>query len=64
MISILAPDRKSVGSAMDLVTATEMIDATTAVAEAGKSKCLTLYLMDFLWSISYIKYSTKDTDSY
>lgn len=48
MISILAPDRKSVGSAMDLVTATEMIDATTAVAEAGKSKCLTLYLMDFL----------------
>lgn len=36
--SLLAPDRKSAGCATGRVIATETIDATTAAAEAGRSK--------------------------
>lgn len=38
--------RKCVGSAMDLVTAMEMIDAPTAMAEGGKSKSYPLHHID------------------
>jgi len=47
MIYFIATSRKFVGCAMALDSATEKIDATTAVAEGGKSMCNPSYLIAF-----------------
>lgn len=54
MLCFLVPIRKFVGCAMDLVSATEMIDATTAVAEAGKSECYPSHLKDLTVTINAV----------